>query len=155
MLTVEVWRLYRWNTSCSAKCNWQAVVSTACLWIYNVERPQYKYKKRDLIDVSPCNVQLLTCTPLSPINVKSCLLILKMFIYFLDFFHPPLFVYCIYVCTSFFQPPCLLILQLLHPLWCCMGLSDNQMRVRFAIMILIRIGLRSLIFLWICRNECR
>ena len=64
------------------------------------------------------------------------------FIDFLDFFHPPLLIYCSYVLVSskkkppsmfiptstfidfttfappprLFQPPCLLILQLLHPL---------------------------------------
>ena len=46
------------------------------------------------------------------------------FIDFLDFFHPPLHVYCIYVLLFSknptlqvkFQPPRLLILQLLHPL---------------------------------------
>ena len=43
---------------------------------------------------------------------------------FLDFFHPPLLVYCSYVLVfskkshppRLFQPPRLLILQLLHPL---------------------------------------
>ena len=47
------------------------------------------------------------------------------FIDFLDFFHPPLHVYCIYVLVfskksrppRLFQPPRLLILQLLHPLY--------------------------------------
>ena len=40
------------------------------------------------------------------------------FIDFLDLFHPPLLIYCIYVLNSFFlkNPPRLLILQLLHPL---------------------------------------
>ena len=46
------------------------------------------------------------------------------FIDFLDFFHPPLNVYCIYILVfsrkshppRLFQPPRLLILQLLHPL---------------------------------------
>ena len=75
-------------------------------------------------------------TLISLINVKSRLPILKnstlhkknppsTFIDFLDFFHPPLHVYCIYVLVfskkshppRLFQPPRLLILQLLHPLY--------------------------------------
>ena len=72
---------------------------------------------------------------ISLINVKSRLLISKnstlhknnppsTFIDVLDFFHPPLHVYCIYILVfskkshppRLFQPPRLLILQLLHPL---------------------------------------
>ena len=79
-----------------------------------------------------CNLGTL----ISQINVESRLLILKKkihpprtfppstFIDFLDFFHPPLHVYCIYVLVfsknshppHLFQPPRLLILQLLHSL---------------------------------------
>ena len=49
-------------------------------------------------------------TLISLINVTSHLPILKnstLHVYYLEFFHPPLHVYCIYVCTSFFQkiPP--------------------------------------------------
>ena len=74
-------------------------------------------------------------TLISQINVESRLLILKKihpprtfppstFIDFLDIFHPPLHVYCIYVLVfskkshppRLFQPPRLLILQLLHSL---------------------------------------
>ena len=75
-------------------------------------------------------------TLISLINVESRLLILKKqihpprtfplstFIDFLDFFHPPRHVYCIYVLffskkshpPRLFQPPHLLILLLLHSL---------------------------------------
>ena len=75
-------------------------------------------------------------TLISLINVEARLLILKKkfhpprtfppstIIDCLDFFHPPLHVYCVYVIvfskkshpTRLFQPPRLLILQLLHSL---------------------------------------
>ena len=75
----------------------------------------------------------LLATLISLINLKSRLLILKkkihppcnfspsMFIDFLDFFHPPLLIYCSYciyvlVFSKKSHPPCLFILQLLHPL---------------------------------------
>merc|ERR1712016_506318 len=56
------------------------------------------------------------------------------FIDFLDFFHPPLLVYCIYVLVfskkshppRLFQPPRLLILQLLHPLHVYSNLHGYQ-----------------------------
>ena len=86
-------------------------------------RPSKGLKK---IEVKKCTC---LCTLISLINVKSRLLILKKnppstFIDFLDLFPPPLLVYCIYVLVfskkshppRLFQPPRLLILQLLHPL---------------------------------------
>ena len=85
----------------------------------------------------PYNVRYLGAflnppTLISLINMKLRLLILKKkfhhphtfppptFMDFLDFFHPPLLVYCSYVLVfskiCLLQPPRLLILQLLHPL---------------------------------------
>ena len=86
-------------------------------------RPSKGLKK---IEVKKCTC---LCTLISLINVKSRLLILKKnppstFIDFLDLFQPPLLVYSIYVLDfskishlpRLFQPPRLLILQLLYPL---------------------------------------
>ena len=80
-------------------------------------RPSKGLKK---IEVKKCTC---LCTLISLINVKSRLLILKKnppstFIDFLDFFHLPLHVYCIYILvfSKKSHPPRLFILQLLHSL---------------------------------------